>query len=467
MSLLDLSIDEMGERLRQGALTSVELTQAHFDRIDRVDPAIHAFTALTREMAFACSERADADLRRGIDHGPLHGIPVALKDLIDLEGTPTACGSRLRAGRVPDGHSDVARRLLDAGAVVLGKLATYEFALVGPSFDQPSPPAVNPWNPDRITGGSSSGPAAAVAAGMVRSAIGTDTGGSIRSPAGYCGVVGLKPTFGRVSCRGVFPLAPSLDHVGPLSATVREAALTLDAISDPGGRDPSGAPLEVAPAASRLGKGIEGLRIGYARDWFARDGSLMPGVLAAIDDAVSHLSLLGARIEEVALPDYGAMEAAGAVILHAEALGVHLEAMRAQGAAYGRQAYRSLAAGVCLGPADLARARKAGGALRREIDGTVLARCHAVVTANTLSTAPHLAPFRGGDPIWTAMRTLPFNVTGHPSLALPIGLADGLPVSMQIVGRAFDEATICRIGDAFERSTDHSVLRPPPTVFRA
>jgi aspartyl-tRNA(Asn)/glutamyl-tRNA(Gln) amidotransferase subunit A len=316
---------------------------------------------------------------------------------------------------VAGAHADVARRLLDAGAVVLGKLATYEFALVGPSFDQPSPPAVNPWHRDRITGGSSSGSAAAVAAGMLRSAIGTDSGGSIRSPAGYCGVVGLKPTFGRVSRHGVFPLAPSLDHVGPVSATVREAALTFDVIAGHDERDPASTSVDALPALSRLGQGLDGLRIGYAREWFAYDRELMPGVLAAIDDAVSQLSLLGAHIEEVALPDYGLMEATGAVILHAEALDVHLEAMRAQGANYGQQAYRSLAAGVCLENDDLARAKRVGRALRREIDRTILARCHAIVTANTLSTAPRAALFRAGDPTWTAMRTLPFNVTGHPT----------------------------------------------------
>lgn len=467
MTLLDLSIRDMGERLREGSLTSVALTQDHFDRVDAINPAIHAFTALCRDAAYACAGQADADFQRGIDHGPLHGIPIAMKDLIDFDGMPTMCGSRARAGHVARDHAHVVRKLLDAGAVPLGKLATYEFALVGPSFDQPFRPAVNPWDPDRITGGSSSGSAAAVAAGLVRTTIGTDTGGSIRSPASYCGVVGLKPTFGRVSRSGIFPLSPSLDHVGPLSATVAEAALTLDVIAGYDERDPSSAPVSAAPSSGMLGHGIEGLRIGYARDWFGRDPELMPAVLAAIDDAVSQLSLLGARIEEVVLPDYGLLESAGAIILHAEALELHLARMRERGEDYGKQAYRSLAAGVRLTPDDLAQARKVGRAMGAEFDRTVLARCDALVTANTLSTAPHLAPFRDGSPTWTAMRTLPFNVTGHPSLALPVGFAGGLPVGMQIIGRAFDEAMICRIGDAFERSTDHSVPRPPRTAISA
>lgn len=450
----------MGERLREGSLTALALTHAHFERIDALDPTVHAFTALSRETAYASAERADADLQRGVDRGPLHGLPIAVKDLIDVEGMPTGCGSRSRIGHVAQNHAHVVRRLLDAGAVLLGKLATYEFAVVGPSFDQPTPPAANLWAVDRITGGSSSGSAAAVAARMLRTTIGTDTGGSIRSPAGYCGAVGLKPTFGRVSRRGVFPLSPSLDHVGSLSATASEAALTLDAIGGHDERDPASASVQAPPASGQLGQGIEGLRIGYARAWFAEDPDLMPEVLRAIDDAVSQLSLLGARIEEVALPDYSLMEAVGAIILHAEALDLHLETLRARGAEYGRQAYRSLAGGVCLTPDDHARAQRAARALRDEIDRTVLARCDAIVTANTLSTAPLVEPFRNGNPVWTAMRTLPFNVTGHPSLALPAGFAGGLPISLQIVGRTFDEATICQIGDAFERSTDHSVLQP-------
>ncbi len=462
MSLPDLSISQMGERLRDGSLTSVDLTQAHFDRIEALDPIVHAFAALTHELAFACAERADADFARGLDHGPFHGIPFAVKDLIDVEGTATTCGSRVPMGQLPREHAESIGRLVRAGAVVLGKLATYEFALVGPSFDQPSPPSLNPWNVDFITGGSSSGSAAAVAAGMVRTAIGTDTGGSIRSPAGYCGVVGLKPTFGRVSRHGVFPLSPSLDHVGPLSATVREAALTLDAIAGYDERDPGSSRRDWSPAARCLGQGVEGLRIGYARDWFAPNPDLMPEVLRAIDDAASRLARNGALIEEISLPDYDLMEAAGAIILHCEALDLHLTGMRNHGPDYGHQAYRSLAAGVCLKPDDLERARRIGRALRDEIDQTAFADCDAIITANTLSTAPPLEPFRSGAAVWTPMRTLPFNVTGHPGLALPVGFASGLPISMQIIGRAFDEATICRIGDFLEHSIDLAT-KPPLT----
>lgn len=453
MNSPDPSISEAGARLRDGSLTSVALTCAHLDRIAQANPAVHAFVAVTEERALAVAARADADFARGIDRGPLQGIPVAFKDLIDLAGTATACGSRLRARHLAVEDAEVVRRLLAAGAVPLGKLATYEFGLVGPDLDGPAPPAANPWNPAHVTGGSSSGAAAAVAAAMIRTAIGTDTGGSIRSPAAYCGVVGLKPTFGRVPVGGVVSVAPSLDCVGPLSATVAEAALTLNVIAGPG-----------CDAASQLDQGIAGLRLAYARDWFARDPGLMPEVLAAVDAAVAQLARLGARVDEVAMPDYALMEAAGAVILHAESLKVHRAAMRRQGSGYGRPAYQSLAAGLCLTRADLAAARRAASALRLAIDTTIFSRHDALVTASTLTTAPPLSAFAHGKPVWTPMRTLPFNVTGHPALALPIGFADGLPIGMQIIGPAAGEALICRIGAAFERATDHSARRPPPVL---
>jgi aspartyl-tRNA(Asn)/glutamyl-tRNA(Gln) amidotransferase subunit A len=294
----------------------------------------------------------------------------------------------------------------------------------------------------------------------VRTTLGTDTGGSVRSPAGYCGVVGLKPTFGRVSRQGIYPLSSSLDHVGPISATVAEAALTLDVAAGYDPADPASSSVGSSPAASLLGRDVGGLRVAYARDWFARDPEITRGVLSAMDDAVSQLTLLGIHIEEVSLPDYALFESCGAVILHAEALEVHRESMRARPRDYGRAAFRSLAAGVCLSPADIALAKRAGVQLSETLGG-VFSRFEALVTVNTLTTAPPFSAFHRGAAVWTPMRTLPFNLTGHPALVVPAGLSRGLPVSLQIVGQHFDEAQVCRIGDAFEKSTDHSVLRPP------
>jgi aspartyl-tRNA(Asn)/glutamyl-tRNA(Gln) amidotransferase subunit A len=456
----DLTIADAGQQLRQGLLTAAALTAAHLERVAQREPVLHAFATVTTERAHADAARADRELADGVDRGPLHGIPIGLKDLIDTAGIPTCCGSRVMDGNVPSANAEVALRLVAAGAVLLGKTQTYEFAVVGPSFDLPLPPATNPWNPAHITGGSSSGSASAVAGGLLRTAIGTDTGGSIRSPACYCGVVGLKPTYGRVSKRGVFPLSPSLDHVGPIGATVEDAALTLDAISGHDPDDPASASGDWSPAAALIGRDLEGLRLGYARAWFADDPAADPAIVTAMDDAVSVLSLCGVRIEDVAMPDYDLLEAAGAVILHAEAFAVHREMMRQRPGDYGRLAYQSILSGLLLDDEAVALARRAGAALGQAIDALLL-RFDALVTINTLATALPFAAFDGKSVVWTQMRTLPFNVTGHPVLAVPIGHARGLPMGMQLVGRRFDEAGLCRIGAAFETATDHLVIRPP------
>lgn len=451
MSAADYSIGVAGARLRDGSLTSVALVEAQLARIRARDPLYHAFVTVTADRAFEDAARADLELSEGIDRGPLHGIPIGLKDLIDTAGIRTTSGSRLFAANVPTQDAAVAARLRAAGAVLIGKLTTYEFALVGPSFDLPFPASRNPWNTDHITGGSSSGSAAAVAGGLLRTSIGTDTGGSIRSPAGYCGVVGLKPTYDRVSRSGIFPLSPTLDHVGPISATVAEAALTLDAIASE------------CNATSRLREGIEGRRIAYARDWFAHDPAASPTVIAAMDDAVSALSLLGARIEEVSLPDYSLYEAAGAVIIQAEALAVHGELLRTRLDEYGVLARRNLLTGLALSDEGVTLARHAADALAHRLQAEVFGRFDALVTANTLTAALPFSAFDGETSVWTHMRTLPFNLARNPVLALPIGFASGLPLGMQIVGRLGDEAGVCCVGQAFEQATDHSVQRPSPT----
>lgn len=448
MNPADLSIPQAGKRLRDGTLTAVALNEAHLDRIATRDETYKAFVIVTAERALDDAERADRELAGGRDRGPLHGIPIALKDLIDTAGIATTSGSRLYQQHIPVKDAAVAARLRDAGAVLLGKLMTYEFALVGPSFDLPSAASRNPWNVDHITGGSSSGSAAAVAGGLLRTTIGTDTGGSIRSPASYCGIVGLKPTYERVSREGVFPLSPSLDHVGPLSATVAEAALTLDVISDAG-------------ASARLAEGIAGKRIAYARDWFASDPEADPAAIAAMDDAVSALSLLGARIEEVTLPDYALFEAVGAVILQAEALAIHAADLKSRPEQYGRLAYQNLLTGLVLTDSDVTTARAAAAELSRRLQADIFGAFDALVTINTLTPALPFAAFDGVTSVWTHMRTFPFNVTGNPVLAVPIGFIRGLPLGMQIVGRLGDEAGICAIGHAFEQATDHSAQRPP------
>ncbi len=449
--VLALSLIEQGQRLRDGSLTSVRLVQAHLDRIDARDPVYRAFYHLSADRALADAARADAELAEGRDRGPLHGIPVGIKDLIDVAGLPTTADAPGRANSIAGADAAVVDRLRAGGAVLMGKLATYEWGTVGPDKGGLFPPARNPWNPDYITGGSSSGCAVVVAGGLLRTTIGTDTGGSLRGPAFYCGVVGLKPTFGSVANEGVLPMAESMDHVGPISASVVEAAVTLDVIGGLSGQ---------RSALRLLGQPIAGLRIGYARNWFARDPQTMPAVLQTMDAAMSTLSELGAVIAEIELPDYPAIEVAAAAILHRESFDYHANDLRDRPQDYGRRAFLSLAAGVGVSDAQLATSRQAGARFRVEVDG-LLGDQDAIVTVGALTTALLAAPFEK-EAGWTPMRTIGFNVSGHPVLAVPIGFHDGLPMGMQIIGRHHDEARIVQIGDAFERATDHSLQHPAP-----
>jgi aspartyl-tRNA(Asn)/glutamyl-tRNA(Gln) amidotransferase subunit A len=444
---LDVSLIEQGRMLRDGRLTSVAVTQAHLDRIAARDGAYRSFYRVAAEGALADAARADAELASGQDRGALHGIPVGIKDLIDMAGLPTTADTPGRVDAIAEYDAAVVERLRAGGAVLIGKLATYEWGTVGPDKSGLFPPARNPWSLDHITGGSSSGSAVAVAGGLLRTTVGTDTGGSLRGPAFYCGVVGLKPTFGAVPTGGVLPMSSSMDHVGPISATVAEAAVTLDVLSGRG------------DAAARLGQSVGGLRIGYARDWFANDTQTMPAVLAAMDAAMSSLSELGAIIEEIDLPDYYAVEVAAAAILHKESFDRHVEQLRDSPQAYGRRAFLSLAAGVAVTDDELATARRAGNAFRAEID-KLLIRFDALATVGALTIALPAAPFEK-EAVWTPMRTIGFNLSGHPVLALPIGFHNGLPIGMQLIGRHHDETGIVQIGDAFERATDHAVQRPP------
>ncbi len=448
-SAADLTIVEAGRRLRDGSLTSVALVEAHLRRIAERDPSYLAFYRVLADRAREAARRADTELATGMDRGPLHGIPVGIKDLIDIAGLPTTAGSRLRRDHVAGRNAAVIDRLVAGGAVIIGKLATYEFATVGPSFDTLYPPARNPWSLDHITGGSSSGCAVAVAGGLLRTTIGSDTGGSVRGPASYCGVVGLKPTFGLVDTAGTVALSPSLDQIGPMSATTADAALTLDVLSGRSGDE---------GAASRLGQPIAGLRIAYARNWFAAEAQ--EDVVAAMDVAISVLSEQGAVIEQVELPDYPAIEVAAAAIIQREALGLHAADLAAHPASYGRQTFGNLISGVLLSDEQVAEARRACEIFRRQLDDEIFARFDALVTVCALTTALPVKLFEKGA-VWTPMRTIGFNVSGHPVLALPVGFADGLPMGMQIVGRHHGEAVICQLGDAFERATDHALQRPP------
>ena len=446
----DLSIPEAAAAFRAGTLTSRQLTEATLTRIAALNPHLHAFTHLNPQ-ALTEADHADTLLAQG-PQPLLCGIPIGVKDLIDVADLPATSGSAVLAGRIAPTDAAAVAKLRAQGAVIAGKLATYEFAMVGPDLTLPDPPARNPWNTAHITGGSSSGSASAVAAGLIRLALGTDTGGSIRSPAAYCGCVGLKPTYDRVSRQGAFALSQTLDHTGPLAATVEEAAIALDALTEH--------PQNWRPASGQLTRGAQGLRIGYARNWFAQDPQASPALIRAMDDAAAQLSMLGATITQVTLPDYSLYEAAGSIILHAEALQIHQPFLKTHLPHYGRPVLQCLAFGAAITPQDLAAARLAQTELTAELL-TVQEPFDLLITATTLTTALPFAAFDGQAAVWTPMRTLPFNVTGQPVLSLPIGFDQNLPLAMQIAGKPGDEDLICAAAHAFERATDHSAQRPP------
>ncbi|KRB01663.1 hypothetical protein ASD83_05275 [Devosia sp. Root685] len=448
--VLDLDIVELGRRLRDGRLTSVALVEATLRRIEVRDAAYLAFYVVASEQARADAKTADDELAAGRDRGPLHGIPVGIKDMIDVTGLATTANAPGRRDALATEDSEVVRRLREAGAVILGKLATYEWGTVGPDKSGLFPPARNPWSLEHITGGSSSGCAVAVAGGLLRTTIGSDTGGSLRGPAFYCGVVGFKPTVGSISKDGALTMSPSMDHIGPMSRTVAEAALTLDIIA---GKSGEGA------ATRLLGQPVAGLKIGYARNWFASDQQVMPAVVTAMDAAVSQLTQLGAIVTEIELPDYPTIEIAAAAILHKESFDFHTDELRNHPDAYGRRAFLSLAAGFAITDAELAVARQIGSDFTQAVN-RLLAAQDVIITVGALTTALEAAPFEK-EAVWTPMRTIGFNVSGHPVLALPVGFHEGLPIGMQIVGRHHDEARVVQFGHAFEQATDFSLQRPP------
>jgi aspartyl-tRNA(Asn)/glutamyl-tRNA(Gln) amidotransferase subunit A len=466
-ALHDYSIAEAGALLRSGKLTSMALTEHALDRIKTIDPGISSFITLTADNALRDAAEADADFAKGIDKGPMQGIPHALKDIYGTAGIRTTCHSKLLLDNVPKGDSVVAAKFKAQGAVLLGKLATHEFALGGPSFDLPFPPARNPWNPDHMPGGSSSGSGAAVAAGLVRMAMGSDTGGSIRGPAGYCGTVGLKPTYGLVSRRGVFPLSYTLDHCGPLSWTVEDSAIAMEVIAGYDPLDPASADVPVPDFRKKLGAGVRGLRIGLPRHWFTKAEGASAGSIRSIDDAAQTLARLGATVDEIELPDYELYNACGRIIMFSEAYAIHEQDFQTRPLDFGLYTYLRMSMGAFVTATDLTQAMR----LRRELARAVNAKLKtydALITASTLTPAPAFADIDPNTPPNFPVQTMPFDVTGNPAMSIPTGFsASGLPLSMQIVGRAFDEPTVLGIGAAFEAETKLSERRPSFSVAKA
>ena len=455
------SIRQLAGELRSRSLTSLEFTDRLLQRIEVFDPGINAFVTVCADRAREDAARADHELRAGHDRGLLHGIPYALKDIFDVRGMPTTCCSRICSDRPADDDSFVQRRLSSAGAVLLGKTTTHELALGGPSFDLPFPPARNPYDPDFFSGGSSSGSAAAVAAGFAPLTVGSDTSGSIRGPAFYCGVAGLKPTYGLISRRGTFPLSYSLDHVGPLAGSVDDVAVALNVLAGHDPRDPSSVAGVEEDYSADVALGVEGLRLGYARNFFAAECA--GDVLAHVDETVQSLAVAGAVVDEIDLPSFDLFRAAGRLIMTAEAYAIHADPLRQDPRAFGRYTYQRLISGAALSAHDYIQAQRLRGELTRALNQGPLREYEALLCGVAMATAPRLDSFSLDWDPRTTMRSIAFNVTGNPAIAVPLGLGDsGLPTGLQLVGRLFGERTLIRAAAAVEQVRRGNL--PPPRL---
>ncbi|MBM3647531.1 MAG: amidase [Alphaproteobacteria bacterium] len=454
-----LGIAQAGHLMARGELTASALTEAFLARIAAVDGKIASFVTLTAERARAAAEQADRERRGGLVRGPLHGIPIALKDIYETEGVRTTGHSLLRLDYVPTSDAETVRRLKAGGAVILGKLATHEFANGAMTPDQPFPPARNPWNPDYQPGGSSSGSGAAVAAALCLGAMGSDTGGSIRNPAGYCGTAGIKPTYGLVSRCGIFPLSFSFDTAGPLAWTVEDNALMLDVLAGYDANDQASvrAPKVDYGAATR--RPIAGLRIALPRTWY--DGQLTPDMAKGMDEAVRVLRDLGAVVEDVVFPDIRDYHICGRVIITAEAHAIHRREVIETPDKFGYTTRRRFQLGAFITAEQYLSALRFRRKLQLDTRGAM--RGYDLVLAPNQWGPPD--KFVEPQPIFHFLGkpslSMPFNVTGQPALTVCCGFgSDGFPLAFQLAGRPFDEASVLAAGAAYERATPWRQRRP-------
>ena len=455
-----LTIAGAAQLIKRKELSPVELATALIRRAEALDPQLNAYLLLTAEWALDQARKAEREIVGGNYRGPMHGIPFALKDIYSTAGIRTTSHSRTRADYVPDFDATTVAKLRAAGAVLLGKLATHEFAHGGPSFDLPWPPARNPWNREHFTGGSSSGSGAAVAAGFVPGALGSDTGGSIRGPAALCGIVGLKPTYGLVSRCGVYTNSFSFDHAGPMTWTVEDCAIVLQAIAGHDPNDPASASRPVPDYRAALTGDIKGLRIGIVRHLHEDDCPVSVETRAALEEAITVLRSLGAKIGEARMrpaQDYFDVKV---TIAENELLAVHEEALRTRPGDFGEDFLGRVLPAVLIGARDYVQAQRERRRMVAEV-APVYADFDVLVTATAGGPAPRLDAWRTIEFWKRPSLTTPFNVTGGPALAQCIGFsANGLPLSMQVAGRPFDDATVLRVGHAYEKATPWRERRP-------
>ena len=462
-----LTIAELGRLIRSRQVSPTELTRSFLERIDRLDPTLGAFVTVMADTATAEAEAAEAEIAQGRYRGPMHGMPVAVKDIIYTEGVLTSAGSRVLADHVPEYDSTIVERLRGSGAVLLGKLNLSEFA-VGGTIDHPYGTPRNPWNLDRSAGGSSSGSAVAVAGGLCAGSLGSDTGGSIRGPSAFCGTVGLRPTYGRVTRHGVVPMSWSLDTVGPMTRTVEDCAIMLQAIAGHDERDSSSSAEPVPDYAESLGAGHAQVRVALPSATFEYEGlddEVRTGVMSAVDSFAE----LGADIDEVSLPISAHSGAVFLATADVDAATFHMEWLKTRGDLYDWSTRTRLESASLTPATTYIRAQRARTLVKNELMSAL--EDHDVIV---LPASPTLAPpiaqstgspggyYQGRLDLGRRQYTSPAALAGLPAISVPCGFSDsGLPIGVQIIGRPFAEADLLRIAHRYEQAAGWSDRRAP------
>jgi aspartyl-tRNA(Asn)/glutamyl-tRNA(Gln) amidotransferase subunit A len=466
LSVADLDLRGVSEALARRDVTSVQAAEEYLGRIQQHDRVLRSYITVMADHALARAKAADAETERGRRRGPLHGVPIALKDLIAVAGVRMTSGSQLYADHVPTRDAFVTRRLHDAGAVILGKLAMHEWAFGRPATEGPFPTGRNPWDIHRAPAGSSSGSAVAAAAGLCAGALGSDTGGSVRGPAAMTGLVGHKPTYGLVSRSGVLTMCWSLDHVGPMTRSVWDSAALLQVIAGTDPDDTSTRGAQVQDYLGGLEAGARGLRLGVLRRFYVDFPGLNDDVRAAALTAFETLRAEGATLTDVDAPSLDLSTAAWAPFL-AETYEYHARNLRERPEGYRESLRPRVYMGALVTAADYLRAQRLRERFRREVDA-LLERVDLLVFPGQMTPALRFEDFPMSGLAPASMRyTAPWNLLGLPAVVVPCGVSrEGLPVSIQIVGRAFDDATVLRLARAYERATDWHTRRPDPTRWR-
>lgn len=457
-SLADMPISKLSGMIANKQVSPVEVLDACLDNIAAHDETLHGFITLTESIARDAAKNAESEAAKGAVRGPFHGIPFALKDIIDVAGVPTTAHSKTMVGNVARADATVTSKLQQAGGVLVGKTATFEFALGGPSWDLPWPPALNPWNRGTLPGGSSSGSGTVVAARFCHAAVGTDTGGSVRWPAAVTGLVGLKPTYGRISRKGVLPNTFSHDNCGPMTRTVEDCAIMLGAMAGHDAGCPGSMDAPVPDYRAALTGDIRGLRIGFVRHWYAE--TALPEVVQAVDTAIGVLKELGAVVEEITLAPLADYVDAKTTISMSELYSIHRDGMRNRYFDYGKRFRNRVLCGALIRGEDYVQAQR-----RRAMLTTAMLACFD--RYDILATAGWQTTADAADPDGTdffrkrQLVTMPFSLTGIPAVSVPCGFAEGdLPLSLQLAGRPFDEAGVLAAAYAYEQATPWHDRKP-------